>query len=64
MYRFPVPTPKHTKPTHPIKIHTTHKPHSSPYQTTTEALQAIYRKSGLKGLWLGTPAGIAKTVPK
>lgn len=46
----------------PVDPQTSH--HSSPHTTAREALQAIYRKSGLKGLWLGTPAGIAKTVPK
>lgn len=37
---------------------------ASPYQNTSEALQAIYSKGGIKGLWLGTSAGIMKTVPK
>ncbi|TFJ79873.1 hypothetical protein NSK_008807 [Nannochloropsis salina CCMP1776] len=37
---------------------------ASPYRNTTEALRAIYEKGGVKGLWLGTSAGIMKTVPK
>ena len=37
---------------------------ASPYTSTRDALVSIYQKSGVKGLYLGTSAGIMKTVPK
>ena len=45
--------------TRPCSHQPVHSQNHAP-QTTSEALSAIYQKSGLKGLWLGTPAGIAK----